>query len=212
MKREVVNLALVNKGLLVVLSAPSGGGKDTVLAELKKRDLNMKQSVSATTRAPREGEVDGVDYIFISSDEFKTKIGEGYFLEYVNYGSNWYGTPRKAVEKLIDDGYNVILKIEVEGAGNIKKVYPDAVSIFISPPGFDVLKARLKARGTETEQEFSGRVEIAKREYTRACEYDYVVINDDLQQCVDDICAILKTEKYRYKRMKSFVDDIIDNN
>lgn len=208
MKREVVNLALANKGLLVVLSAPSGGGKDTVLAELKKRGLNIKQSISATTRAPREGEKDGVDYWFISQDDFKKKISEDYFLEYVNYGTNFYGTPRKAVEQLIDSGYNVFLKIEVEGGSNIKRLFPDAVLVFITPPSFETLKSRLISRGTETEADLERRFEIARKEYERASEYDYVVINDSLEQCADDICSILVAEKYRYGRMKSFVDNI----
>ena len=208
MKREVVNLALANKGLLVVLSAPSGGGKDTVLAELKKRGLNIKQSISATTRAPREGEKDGVDYWFISQDDFKKKISEDYFLEYVNYGTNFYGTPRKAVEELIDSGYNVFLKIEVEGGSNIKRLFPDAVLVFITPPSFETLKSRLISRGTETEADLERRFEIARKEYERAAEYDYVVINDELEKCVDDICSILVAEKYRYGRMKSFVDNI----
>lgn len=208
MKREVVNLALANKGLLVVLSAPSGGGKDTVLAELKKRGLNIKQSISATTRAPREGEKDGVDYWFISQDDFKKKISEDYFLEYVNYGTNFYGTPRKAVEQLIDSGYNVFLKIEVEGGSNIKRLFPDAVLVFITPPSFETLKSRLISRGTETDEDLERRFEIARKEYERASEYDYVVINDSLEQCADDICSILVAEKYRYGRMKSFVDNI----
>ena len=201
-------MALANKGLLVVLSAPSGGGKDTVLAELKKRGLNIKQSISATTRAPREGEKDGVDYWFISQDDFKKKISEDYFLEYVNYGTNFYGTPRKAVEQLIDSGYNVFLKIEVEGGSNIKRLFPDAVLVFITPPSFETLKSRLISRGTETEADLERRFEIARKEYERASEYDYVVINDSLEQCADDICSILVAEKYRYGRMKSFVDNI----
>lgn len=201
-------MALVNKGLLVVLSAPSGGGKDTVLAELKNRGLNIRQSISATTRAPREGEKDGVDYWFISQDDFKKKISEDYFLEYVNYGTNYYGTPRKAVEQLIDSGYNVFLKIEVEGGSNIKRLFPEAVLVFITPPDFETLRQRLVSRGTESEADLERRFEIARKEYERASEYDYVVINDTVEQCADDICSILAAEKYRYGRMKSFVDNI----
>ena len=124
-----MNLALKDKGLLVVLSAPAGCGKDTVLAEVKKTDENVKQSISMTTRAPRDGETDGVDYYFTSQEDFENKINENGFLEYVKYGVNYYGTPKKAIEEMIADGKTVILKIEVEGAGNVRKIYPDAISI-----------------------------------------------------------------------------------
>ena len=127
-------MALANKGLLIVLSGPSGSGKDSVLAQLKDRGLNMKQSISMTTRAMRQGEKDGVDYYFTDVATFEKYIEEGYFLEYVKYGDNYYGTPRKKIEDLIDEGYNVFLKIEVQGAKNIRNTFPEAISIFIVPP------------------------------------------------------------------------------
>ena len=153
-----------NKGLLIVFSGPSGSGKDTVLAELKNRDINMQQSISATTRPMREGEVDGVDYFFTDVDTFEKNIQEGYFLEYVKYGSNYYGTPKKRIEELTDGGANVFLKIEVEGASNIKKLYPDSVGIFIMPPSMEVLEQRLRSRGTEDENDVKKRLEIAQNE------------------------------------------------
>ncbi len=201
-------MALKNKGLLVVLSAPSGCGKDTVLAELKKRDINIKQSISDTTRAIRKNEVDGVDYCFTDVATFEKNITEGYFLEYVKYGTDYYGTPRKKVEDLIDEGTNVFLKIEVEGAGNIRKVYPEAVSVFIVPPSMEELEARLKGRGTETEESIKRRLGIARNELLRAGEYDYIVVNDTVSECADRICAIINAEASRYLRMKPFVDDI----
>lgn len=197
------------KGVLVILSGPSGSGKDTVISELKKRNVDIRQSISATTRPPREGEKDGVDYYFIDVPTFEQKIREGYFLEYVRYGSNYYGTPREAVEKLVNDGISVLLKIEVEGAGNIRNVFPDVVSVFLIPPSLDVLAKRLRGRGTETEESFCSRFAIASRELCRASEYDYVVINDDLDDCVKQVCSILDAEKFRYSCMKPIVDEIL---
>ncbi len=197
-----------NKGLLIVFSGPSGSGKDTVLAELKSRDINMQQSISATTRPMREGEVDGVDYFFTDVDTFEKNIQEGYFLEYVKYGSNYYGTPKKRIEELTDGGANVFLKIEVEGAGNVRKAFPDAVSVFIVPPSMEELANRLKGRGTETEETFNKRFAIAKDEIKRACEYDYIVVNDSVSLCADKVCAIIEAESHKYARMKALVDEM----
>lgn len=204
-------MALRDNGLLVVLSAPAGCGKDTVLAELKKADENIKQSISMTTRAPREGENDGVDYYFTSVADFENKIIENGFLEYVKYGVNYYGTPKKAIEDMVDSGKTVILKIEVEGAGNVRKIYPDAISIFIMPPSFSELSKRLKNRGTETEEDISRRLKIAESEMERAKEYNYIVINDDLSVCVDDVLSIIKAERLKYSNMKNIVEQIINN-
>ncbi len=203
-------MASRNKGILVVVSAPSGCGKDTVLAELARREVGISRSVSMTTRAMRQGEVDGVDYYFTTVEDFKNKITEGFFIEYVNFGANFYGTPKAAVDKMLGNGECVVLKIEVEGAGNIRKLYPDAVSIFIAPPSFEELKSRLKNRGTETEAEYNKRVEIAREELKRANEYDYIVINDEIEKCADDISDILNAEAHRRVQMSSFVDKLIN--
>lgn len=201
-------MALRNKGLLIVFSGPSGSGKDTVLAELKTRDINMKQSISVTTRDMREGEVDGVDYFFTDVETFEKNIKEDYFLEYVKYGSNYYGTPKKRIEELTDEGSDVFLKIEVEGGGNVRKVFPECVSIFIVPPSMDELEKRLRGRGTETEESFNKRFAIAKDEIKRACEYDYIVVNDSVSLCADKVCAIIEAEKLKFSRMKALVDDM----
>ncbi len=199
------------KGVLLILSGPSGCGKDTIIAELKKSNNNIRQSISATTRAMRDGEVDGVDYYFTDVASFEENIEKGYFLEYVKYGDNYYGTPKKAVDEMLDSGVSVLLKIEVEGAGNVRKLYPDIVSVFIVPPSMQVLKERLLGRGTETEESFRKRIDTAREELKRAGEYDYIVINDDLKQCVCDVCSILKAEQSRYGKMADTVADIINN-
>ncbi len=201
-------MALVNKGALFVLSAPSGCGKDTVLSFLKERDCNVKQSISVTTRKIRDGEADGVDYYFTDVADFEKKIQEDYFLEYVKYGENYYGTPKKKIEELVESGYNVFLKIEVEGAGNVRKFFPECISIFIVPPSFDALEARLRGRGTETEESLKRRLGIAREELLRAKEYDYIVVNDKLDDCVNDVCAIINAEHSKYSQMKDFVENL----
>lgn len=204
-------MALKGKGLLVVLSGPSGCGKDTVLAELKKRDKSICQSVSMTTRQKRSEETDGVDYFFTDVPTFEKNIEKGFFLEYVKYGVNYYGTPKEAVDRLIDDGNTVFLKIEVEGAGNIRLFYPEVVSIFVAPPSFKMLEERLRARGTENEEDLQRRIRIAENELSRAHEYDYVVINDTLPECIDDIFAILRAERLKYKRMSNLISEVKSN-
>ena len=201
-------MALVNKGALFVLSAPSGCGKDTVLSFLKERDCNVKQSISVTTRKIRDGETDGVDYYFTDVADFEKKIQEDYFLEYVKYGENYYGTPKKKIEELVESGYNVFLKIEVEGAGNVRKFFPECISIFIVPPSFDALEARLRGRATETEESLKRRLGIAREELLRAKEYDYIVVNDKLDDCVNDVCAIINAEHSKYSQMKDFVENL----
>ncbi len=201
-------MASMNKGSLIVFSGPSGSGKDTVIKELKlKENINLKQSISMTTRPPRDGEADGVDYYFTDVKTFEENIKNGYFLEYVNYGGNYYGTPKKKIEELLDEGVNVILKIEVEGGKNVRLAFPDSSSIFIMPPSMEVLSERLKGRGTETDESYLKRLEIAKDEISRANEYDYIVINDNLDECIATVEKIVVAEGCKYKLMKEFVDN-----
>ncbi len=176
------------KGLLFVISAPAGCGKDTILNELFKKTDTAGYAVSATTRAPREGEVNGVHYHFLTREEFEHKIAEKEVLEYTEYCGSYYGTLRKSVDDLINQSKDAILKIEVEGAMNIRRMFPEACLVFILPPSWEVLEKRLRDRGTETE------------EIKYAENYDYLIVNDKLDEAVDDLLAVLRAEKLRRSR------------
>lgn len=181
------------KGLLIVLSGPSGCGKGTMVAEILKRG-DCVVSVSATTRAPREGEVDHVHYHFITREEFERRIAEDGFLEHAQYVGNYYGTPRKEVEEMRAQGKHVILEIEVQGAFQIREKCPDAILVFTIPPMLDELRRRLHKRGTETEEVIEQRVARAAEELPLAKQYDYIILNDDLQDAVDDFGAMIRAE------------------
>ena len=190
-----------NRGLLIIVSAPSGCGKGTILSEVLK-DNAYYFSVSATTRSPREGEVDGVNYYFISKDEFEDIIEKGGMLEYATYCGNYYGTPKKQVEEMLERGKNVLLEIEVQGAMQMKKLCPDGVFIFIKPPSISELKRRLKKRATESDEVIDARVAQAKEEMKYANKYDYVIVNDVLEKAVEDFIAIIRAEELSTKRIK----------
>lgn len=198
------------QGLLVVLSAPSGCGKDTVLAELDNR-MEIKRSISMTTRTIRPEETDGVDYYFVSEEYFLKKLDEGQILEYTNYNGNFYGTPKAAVDEGLRKGETVVLKIEVEGGSNIRRMYPDSVSIFLVPPSMQTLEDRLRKRSSETEEEIQSRLTIALGEMKHAAEYDYIVVNDRLDDAVSDIRAIIRSEKHRTLRSKNIISEVINN-
>ncbi len=182
-------------GSIVVLSGPSGAGKNTVYDELVKMSDNIVQTVSVTTRKPRDEEKDGVDYYFVTVNRFRELIDSDAFIEYVNYGSNYYGTLKSEVERLFHSGKTVILVIEVNGAANIKKMMPEATSVFIIPPSVDELKRRITARGQNSESEIETRLSIALEEMNYKDNYDYCVINDDLTTCVNEIFDIIKSIK-----------------
>lgn len=200
-----------NNGLLLVLSGPSGSGKDTVIGELMKLGLDMVQSISMTTRAPREGENHGVDYLFVDKDYFTNAIENEKMLEYAQYGVNFYGTPKEPVDNWLAEGKIVILKIDVQGCENIKKMYPDALTVFITPPNMTVLEKRLRRRGTETDEDVERRLKIAIDEINKIPLYDYVVINDELEKAVDDVYTIIKAEQMKVSRRTNILSEVKDN-
>ncbi len=188
------------RGVLVVFSGPSGSGKGTVLKEALKRDENLKLSVSVTTRAPRKGEVNGVDYIFYSQDEFRQLIEKDGFLEWACFCENYYGTPRAEIEALLDKGNNVVLEIEVQGAMKIREKCPEAVLIFNLPPSMEELKNRLVGRNTDAKEVIEKRLATAVWEIEQAKEYDYVLVNDTVEKAAETFLAIIKGEKCNVKR------------
>ena len=196
-------------GLLVVVSGPSGCGKGTVLKQLIENDEHVFYSVSATTRSPRVGEVDGVHYYFISKEQFEEQIASGGMLEYASYVGNYYGTPKQAVEEKCAAGYDVILEIEVQGAMQLREKCPNAVFVFIIPPSMEELEHRLVNRQTETQEVIQNRLNTARTELQFAPKYDYIVVNQTVEQAVSDIRAILQAEKCRSNRMENQLNEVL---
>ena len=199
----------MNKGLLIVVSAPAGCGKDTILEQVLANNDNIFYSVSATTRTIRPGEVDGASYYFKSRVEFETMIKNSELLEYTEYCGNYYGTPRKAVMDMLDAGKDVVLKIEVEGAANIKRMFPDCVMIFILPPSISELDRRLHKRGTESEEVIQKRIAAAKNELTYAANYDYTIVNGALEKAIEDFETVVRAEKFRVSRNADLIEEIL---
>ncbi len=194
-------MKLNDRGLLVVISGPSGVGKGTVrkaLFDMPKH--NLTYSVSMTTRNMRPGEKDGVDYYFVSKEDFEQKIKDGKFLEYAEFVGNYYGTPLDKVNEQLDKGNEVVLEIEVDGAQQVKERMPDCVMIFIVPPGKEALYERLRRRGTESEEIIEKRISKANREFKKAYLYDYIVVNDEVNNAADRIMAIIRAEHAKTTR------------
>ncbi|WP_096199309.1 guanylate kinase [Bacillus sp. FJAT-45350] len=189
------------KGLLIVLSGPAGVGKGTVCGALRQEDTNIQYSVSATTRNPREGEVDGVNYFFRSRDEFENMIVNDQLLEWAEYVGNYYGTPIDYVKETINKGTDIILEIEVQGALKVKERFPEGVFIFLMPPSLAELRSRIVGRGTETEDIINKRMTVAKEEIDMMKKYDYVVENDQVDLAVDRIKAIVTAEHCKRERL-----------
>ena len=201
---------ITGPGLLFVVSGPSGAGKDTLVDALRAKSQRLRYSVSATTRAPRPGEVDGEHYFFLTKEAFEARKREDGFLEWREYNGNLYGTPRDYVVRTLTEGYDLVMKPEVNGAVAIKAAYPDAVLIFLVPDRFSHLRERLLARRTETNEEIARRLEIAHQEMKFVRHFDYLVINQQghPEAAVRDLQAILQAERYRIHR---YGDDSIKN-
>lgn len=194
-------------GVLIVLSGFAGSGKGSIIRELMAKYDEYVLSVSATTRAPREGEVEGVHYFFKTEEEFKKMIANGELLEYANYVGNYYGTPRAYVKEQLAAGKNVILEIETEGALNIKREYPDAVLVFVMPPSVEEIHRRLKHRGTESDEVIARRMQKAGLEITVVDRYDYLMINDVLEESVELFHSIATSQKMTVSRNRSYIDE-----
>lgn len=195
------------RGILIVLSGPSGIGKGTVISELLKRREKLRVSVSVTTREPRSGEKDGTDYFFTSRERFLKMAADSEFLEYAEYCDNFYGTPEKKVFEMFAEGNDVILEIDVKGAVQIKEKFSDAVSIFIAPKSEDMLKQRLLSRGLDSESVINERIKQSKRELESSINYDYLVVNDKLEKCVEDINKIIDVEHMKTKRLSYIIKE-----
>lgn len=195
-------------GILIVVSGFSGSGKGTIMKELLKRYDNYALSISATTRAPREGETDGQEYFFKTREEFEKMIAKEELIEYAEYVNNYYGTPRAYVEEQLTAGKDVILEIEIQGALKVKEKYPDTLLMFVTPPSAQVLKDRLVGRGTETAEVIDSRMKRAVEESQGVEKYDYLVINDDLERCAKEMHSIIQGEHDRVSRNADFIDDI----
>lgn len=195
------------RGILTVVSGFSGAGKGTVMKELVKRH-DYKLSISATTRLPREGEVDGREYFFLTRDKFESMIEADQFIEYAQYVGNYYGTPREYVEEQLNAGYNVILEIEIQGALHVKEVFPDALLLFIVPPSATILKERLIGRGTEDTDTVNKRMNRAVEEAQFMEQYDYLVVNDKLDDCVEAVHHIILSEQGKMKYNIEFMNEV----
>ncbi|CAK9331237.1 guanylate kinase [Thermoanaerobacter kivui] len=196
------------KGLLIVLSGPSGAGKGTICKALMEKEKNLKLSISATTRQPRVGEVEGKNYFFKSEDDFLKMIESDSFLEWAKVYDHYYGTPKEFVLKNLEEGNDVVLEIDIQGALKIKEKFPEGVFIFILPPSMEELKNRIKKRGTETEEEIIKRFKSAYEELNFVSKYNYVVINDSVEEAVEKIKAIIIAEKCRVDRNRDLYLEI----
>ena len=197
------------RGLLIVVSGPSGAGKGTVLAHTIANYPTLRYSVSVTTRKPRAGEVEGVNYYFKTLEEFEELLSRGEFLEHQKVYDNYYGTLLSKVKQQLDEGFDVVLEIDVKGALEVKNKYPDAVMIFISPAKRETIEERLRGRSTESEEQLKIRTASAIEEIKQAVFYDYIVVNEDVARGAADIIAIIEAEKCKVKNNKKFIDNLI---
>lgn len=198
----------MSKGLLIVFSGPSGVGKGTVLKEYLKNRDNIAFSVSATTRAPREGEVHGQHYFFLAKEAFEELVQNDGMLEHAQFAGNRYGTPRKAVEQNLEKGIDVVLEIEVQGAMQVKTQCPDALLVFVMPPSFEELRRRLSGRGTEDPATVERRLSNAAREMEAAKQYDYIVVNNTVEDAAVQLSQIVQAAKHSAKYLSDFINEV----
>jgi len=186
---------MAEKGVLIIVSAPSGCGKSTIVRQLMAQREKLRFSVSATTRPPRAGETDGVEYFFVSRERFEEMISENAFLEHAEYVGNLYGTPIAAVDKMLDAGYDVYLDIDVQGAMQVKAKRPDTLLVFLMPPSLEELERRLVSRGTDDDTTIANRLKTAEYELSFSNRFDYVVVNDDVDRAVQKISGLIDAQK-----------------
>lgn len=196
------------RGLLIVISGPSGAGKGTICSELRKEMPNLVYSVSMTTREPRVGEKEGINYFFRTKEQFEELLAQGDFLEYAKVYDNYYGTPKAHVMDLLDEGKHVILEIDIQGAMQVKDAFSDGVFIYIVPPSLSVLSNRLNGRGTDAQDVINKRLSLASSELALAHRYDYIVVNDILDEAVEKVASILRAESCKISRNKEKIQDI----
>ena len=197
----------MTKGRLIIVSGPSGSGKDTILQKVFERLPEIKFSISTITRDMRPGEVEGEKYNFVSREYFENMIKNDLLLEYNNYVGNYYGTPKAPVDKAIAEGKEIIVEVDVNGARNIKKCREDAISVFIMPPSYEELNRRLSSRGTDAPEVIAKRMKAALDEIAEAKNYDYIVVNDDLNEAVEDFITVIKSDRLNIKRQNYLIDE-----
>ena len=201
----------MSRGNIYIISGPSGSGKDTILKEVLKIRSDVFFSISHITRNMRVGEVEGEKYHFISREEFEEQLAKNAFLEYNEYSGNYYGTPKAPIEEHLSKGDDVVIECDVNGASALRDILPDVISVFIMPPSFEVLRKRLEGRGTETTEQVERRMNEALNEIRRAVEYDYIVVNDDLESAVEDFLTVLNCNKLLLKNQKHIIDEVLKN-
>lgn len=201
----------MNKGGVFVVAGPSGSGKDTLFKELFKRKPEIKFSISSITRPMRVGEVEGEKYNFITREKFLNMLENDELLEYNEYIGNYYGTPKAPVIAAIEKGQDILIEVDVNGAKEICEKLPEAITVFIMPPSYKELKRRLSGRGTETQDLIDKRMKEALNEIARATEFDYIVVNDDIQTAVDDIIEVMSSSRLTLKRQKNLIDGVLSN-